>query len=111
MERCIVITAQIPQEGEALSYQVNVYEGCNYFDDRLIRSFGTEKVKRRDEHSIAVTLRKRAVLGPGVTSFRWRAVTSFEEQRQDAACPAPEPHGDGGYGACADFTRWKRHSV
>lgn len=110
MERCIVVTSQIPTEGAALGFQANVYEGCNYFDDRLIRSFGTEHVSRGDEHSIRVSLPKRAVLGRGVKSYAWRAVTSFEEQNQNSPCPAPEAHGDGGYGACADVTRWSKHS-
>lgn len=109
MDRCIVVHSQTPTEGAARGYEVNVYEGCNYFDDRLIRSFGTENVRRPDEHSIRVVLGRRAALGPGVKSYGWRAVTSFEEQNQDGPCPAPDPHGDGGYGTCADFTGWKTH--
>lgn len=110
-DRCIVVTSQTPTEGAALGYQANIYEGCNYFDDRLIRSFGTENVRRPDEHSIRVILPKRAAVGRGVKSYGWRAVTSFEEQNQNSPCPAPDPHGDGGYGACADFSGWKTHKL
>lgn len=110
IDRCVVVTSQTPTDGAAVGFQANVYAGCNYFDDRLVRSFGSENVRRNDEHSIRVSLPKRAVLGRGVKSYAWRAASSFEEQNQNSACPAPEPHGDGGYGACVDFTRWKRHS-
>lgn len=110
IDRCVVVTSQIPTKGAALGYEANVYKNCTYFDDPLVRSFGTENVRRPDQHSISVTIPKRPLLGRGVRSYTWRAVTSFEEQNQGSPCPAPEPHGDGGYGACADFTRWKKHS-
>lgn len=110
IDRCVVVTSQVPTDGAALGYQANVYKGCNYFDDRLIHSFGTENVRRPDEHSLRVTLPKRAVVGRRVKSYAWRAVTSFEEQNQNSPCPAPEDHADGGYGTCADLTRWNKHS-
>lgn len=110
IDRCIVVTSEIPAEGAALGFQAKIYKRCTYFDDPLVRSFGSENLSRPDEHSLRVILPKRAVLGRGVKSYASRAATSFEEQNQDSPCRAPEPHADGGYGACADFTRWKRHS-
>ncbi len=109
IERCVVVRAHTPNDGGALGYSANVYKNCIYFDDELVRSFGTEHVSVPDAHSIRVVVPQKVPLGGKAHGYRWRAVTSFEEQQQNSDCPAPEPHGDGGYGACADFTKWQRH--
>lgn len=100
IERCLVITNS---EHEMLG---RIYKNCTYFDDELV---AMASVGRRDKHSLDVAFPRR-MLGKSIKKWRWRAVTSFEEQDQSSACPAPEPHGDGGYGACTDFTKWARHS-
>lgn len=111
VDRCLMVRAHVPPDGTAaLGYSVTIYKGCNYFDDRLVKSYGSDQVSRPDEHSIRVHVPKKALLGRGVKTYRWRALTSFEEQRQNSACSEPEDHADGGYGTCVDFTRWKRHS-
>lgn len=100
VERCLVVTNS---EHEMLG---RIYKNCTYFDDELI---GSASVGRRDKHSLDVAF-PRHILGKGNNKWRWRAATSFQEQNQNSVCPAPEPHGDGGYGACTDFTKWDRHS-
>jgi hypothetical protein len=113
IERCAIVDSQDAQEGGGegkTEYEVRIYEGCNYFDDKLIRSYESGHAGRPDAHSLRVTVPRRVLLGRGVKSYRWRAVTSFQEQDQSSPCPAPDPHGDGGYGTCADFTKWTRHS-
>ncbi len=109
IERCIVVRAHTEPDGAPGRPEATVYRGCNYFDDRSIRDAG--RVSRQDEHSLRVTILKRKFLPRGVRSFAWRAVTSYEEQPQSSECAAPEPHGDGGYGTCADFTSWQRHRL
>lgn len=101
IERCLVITNS---EFEMLG---RMYKNCNYFDDELL---GSATVSRRDRHSVNTAFPRR-LLRKGITSWKWRAVTSFEEQSQSSPCPAPEPHGDGGYGACPDFTEWRIHRL
>ncbi len=101
IERCLVITNS---EHEMLG---RMYKDCTYVHDELI---GSASVGRRDQHSLDTNFRLR-LLGRNATKWRWRAITSFEEQNPNSPCPAPEPHGDGGYGACADFTEWKRHRL
>lgn len=100
IERCLVITNS---EHEMLGH---IYKNCTYFDDKLV---GMASVGRRDKHSLDVAFPRR-LLGKSINKWRWRAVTSSEEQNQSSACPAPEPHGDGGCGVCTDFTKWDRHS-
>lgn len=84
-----------------------MYKNCTYFDDELI---GAASVGRPDKHSIRTAF-PRKLLRKNITKWTWRAVTSFEEQQQSSECPAPDPHGDGGYGACIDSTRWIKHRL
>lgn len=107
IDRCLVITRR-EVEPSTFALEANVYRECNYFNSDRVS--GTQQITRPDQHSVNVAIGRRLLVGRGVTSYRWRSVTSFEEQRQEGPCPAPDPHGDGGYGACADFTRWQRHS-
>jgi len=100
--RCVVIRddAQPDLTGR-------LFKDCTYTsDDRLVAEF---VVTRPDEHSVRFSIAKRQ-LGRRLWGYRWRAVTSYEEQNPNSPCPAPNPHGDGGYGTCADFTKWTRHS-
>ncbi len=101
IERCLVITNG---EHEMLG---RMYKNCNYFDDELV---GSASVSRPDKHSIHTAFPRR-LLRKKINKWTWRAVTSFEEQQQAGDCPAPEPYGDGGYGACPDFTNWKTHRL
>ncbi len=101
IERCLVITNS---EHEMLG---RMYRNCIYFNDELV---GSASVSRRDKHSLNTSFARR-LLRKGITKWKWRAVTSFEEQSENSPCPAPEPHGDGGYGSCVDFTAWQRHRL
>ncbi len=101
IERCLVITNS---EFEMLG---RMYKNCTYFDDELV---GSASVGRRDKHSLDTAFPRR-LLRKGITRWKWRAVTSFEQQNQNSSCAAPDPHGDGGYGACADFTQWRTHKI
>ena len=111
-DRCVVVQAHTepaePGTDPALGYSANVYKNCMYFGDDLVKSYGMERVTIPDAHSIQVQIPKRVLVGSRADSYRWRAVTSFEEPQQSSVCPSPGPH-DGGYGACADFTKWQRH--
>ncbi len=108
IDRCLVIT-QREVEPDVFALEANVYRECNYFNSDRVS--GTQLITRPDQHSVDISIGRRALLGRGVRAYRWRSVTSFEEQQQSSECAAPEPHGDGGYGACADFTRWIRHRL
>lgn len=101
IERCLVITNS---EFELLG---RMYKNCNYFNDELV---GSASVSRPDKHSLDTAF-GRWLLRKGITRWSWRAVTSFEEQSQSSSCPSADPHGDGGYGTCTDFTDWKTHKL
>lgn len=111
VDRCLVVRAHTepsqPGADPALGYSATVYRDCMYWQDELVKSYGTDHVSVPDAHSIRAVVPKRVLLGSGVDEYEWRAVTSFEEG-QEGACPIRGPH-DGGYGTCSDFTRWKRH--
>lgn len=99
IERCFVMNSNASETFGIM------YKNCKYFDDH---SMGLAIPARRiaDGHGIRGYF-PRKWLG-NKESFRWRAVTSYEQE--GPPCAIPDPHGDGGYGTCADFTRWKRHS-
>lgn len=101
IERCAVVTSV---DGELRG---KIYRDCNYFTYDEVA--GLNHVSRPDRHSVKIDFR-RAFLGPDVTSYRWRVATAFEDP-DHPDCEPPEPHGDGGYGTCHDFTRWRRHSL
>lgn len=68
---------------------------------------GAVRVWRPDDHSLKVVFHQR-LLGRGIDRLRWRGVSSFERPGHET-CRPPEPHGDGGYGTCSDFTRVVKH--
>ena len=105
-ERRIFVTHD---EGELIARMFGPGFGDPYFTNS--RFIGRADVLRPDGHSVKITFRRR-MLGKGVRSFRWLATASYEEWGQFAeTCPVPEPHGDGGYGVCRDFTKQTRHSI
>ena len=112
IERCVVVRAHTPGEAASLGYSASIYERCIYFDDdKLVASYGTEHVTRPDTHSLRVHVPKRALLGQADRAYRWRAATAFTDENPGTPCSEPDPHHDGGYGECHDFTRWVRHRL
>jgi hypothetical protein len=110
IERCVVILTPAqpddPADPMPARPQGTIYRNCDYSDDVFVRDVG--RVRRPDNHSIRILLRKDRLLPRGTGSFRWRSVTSYERQG-DQACGSQGPPTDGGYGACADLTAWRRH--
>lgn len=106
IERCLVITNQEVEPG-AFALRGHIYKNCKYFNDEQIGS--TSLVSRPDQHSVRVSIPRKAMLPRSADVYKWRAVSSFEEDDPQSACPSPQPHGDGGYGVCSDFTAWQRH--
>ncbi len=104
IERCVVVQQREVEPG-TFALEATVNQDCTYLADERVTS--TPLVTRPDEHSVKIQIPRRAVTG-GDPDFRWRAVSSYEEQRQSAPCASET--GDGGYGKCADFTRWQRHT-
>jgi len=105
VERCLVITGEEVDPGE-YRLRADAYKGCIYFNDERIG--GSTRIRRPDDHTVKVFIRKKRLLGSD-RLYRWRAATAYEQPTGSSECPAPEPHGDGGYGACSDFTEWQRH--
>jgi hypothetical protein len=106
-ERCVVIRAQSEPDGAVGRPYASLYRECTYFADTFISNIG--RTSQPDAHSIRVKIRRKGRLIPsGTGSFRWRSVTSFQQEGHEG-CPPPEPHADGGYGTCADSTAWRRH--
>ena len=109
-DRCAVVRAHTPTDGAALGYSVVVYRECTYFLDEVIAEYGMDNIEIPDAHSIAVEVPRRVLVGKRADSYRWRAVTSHQDDQDgEGSCPPPNPHGDGGYGTCTDVTAWKRH--
>ena len=104
IERCFVMNTN---DSETFGI---MYKNCRYFGDEQVGSKDFFPARQLDEHTIRAEFPKR-LLGRGVSQYRWRAVTSFEERNQDNPCFAPESPRDGGYGICADFTDWKSHKL
>lgn len=108
-DRCLVIrTATEPAEpgGPAIAKpEGRLYRNCTYSDDDPVRE--VRRIRRRDDYSVRALMRKDKLLPAGAGSFRWRSLTSYERQG-DQAC-APGESSDGGYGACLDYTAWRRH--
>jgi hypothetical protein len=110
-DRCVVIRTPAqpddPSDPMPPRPEATVYRGCSYSaDDVFVRNI--KRVRRPDDHSVRVLLRKDRLLPKGTGSFRWRSVTSYESQG-DQACGPQGPPTDGGYGVCSDFTAWRRH--
>lgn len=102
LDRCIKIGA----DGTLKAHMYRDVRGCALgFEESKI---GSRRTRRPDDHSIKVIIPKRW-LGRGLESYRWRAVTSFEEEGHPD-CPPPDPlPPERHYGACLDVTRWAKH--
>jgi hypothetical protein len=109
-DRCVVIRTPAepddPSDPAPARPEATIYRDCDYSEVASVHDI--KRVRRRDEYSIRVLLRKDRLLPKGTGSFRWRSLTSYESQG-DQACGSQGPPTDGGYGACADFTAWRRH--
>lgn len=103
LERCL----EIGTDGTMTAYMYRDFRGCALgFEESKI---GSREAQRPDTHSVKITIPKRW-LGRGVKTFRWRAVTSFEEEGHEE-CPPPDPRPpERMYGTCRDVTRWAKHS-
>ena len=104
VDRCFEI-----RQGEGADLQGQMFGvGCEFvLGDPVGR---TRAVRRPDQHSVRVAFRKR-LLGKSIHTFKWRTVTSFDED-DDPECPRPDPlPPERRYATCTDFTRWKTHRV
>ncbi len=103
-DRCIKIGADGTMKAHMYK---SVFSGCVLGSDDA--RIGSRRTRRPDDHSIKVIIPKRW-LGRGLDSYRWRAVTSFEEEGHPD-CPPPDPRPpERQYGACLDVTRWAKHN-
>ena len=105
VDRCVVVTRAEVKSGD-FRLEGNVFKDCKYFNDQKLGR--TLAVSRPDKHSLRLAVRTR-LLAMKTTTYRWRVVTAFEREGS-AECSPSDPHGDGGYAACTDFSRWARHS-
>lgn len=104
VDRCLVIQRSADGRLEGQMYSV----GCEFVLGKPVGK--PQDVRRRDEHSLEIDFRPR-LLGEDVTTFRWRAVTSYDREG-DSECPQPDPlPPERRYATCTDFTRWQGHSI
>ncbi len=104
VDRCLEIRRAADGDLEGRMYTV----GCEFIPGEPIGK--PKRARRPDGHSLEIEFRKRW-LGQGERKFRWRAVTSYDEEN-DSDCPRPEPlPPERRYATCTDFTRWLRHSI
>lgn len=108
-DRCLVIRtpAESAEPGNPAigRPEGRLYRNCTYSDDDHIRE--VRRIRRRDDYSVRALLRKDRLLPRGAGSFRWRSLTSYERDGDDACASAEST--DGGYGTCLDYTAWRRH--
>lgn len=103
LDRCIKIGA----DGTLKAWMYKDSFGCAIGVEES--KIGSRTARRPDDHSIKVIIPKRW-LGRGLESYRWRAVTSFEEEgHPECAPPDPRPP-ERRYATCLDVTRWAKHS-
>lgn len=103
-ERCL----DIGLDGtlQATMYK-GTFAGCvQQFEQQQV---GSRLASRPDQHSVKVTIPK-TWLGGNSKVYRWRAATSFEQERHAECSPPENLPPERRYGTCVDFTRWKRHS-
>ena len=105
VDRCLLVRKREVRPG-FFRLQGRMYARCIFFEDLV---GVTNKVTRSDEHSLRVSLPIR-LLGKTVDAYRWRMVTAYEDENSEE-CQPPDPHGDGGYGACTDVSAWTRHAL
>lgn len=107
-DRCLVIRTpaepEPPADPAIGKPEGRLYRNCTYVDDDHIRE--VQRIRRRDDYSIRALLRKDKLLPPGAGSFRWRSLTSYQRQGDQACPPADSPEG---FGTCLDYTAWRRH--
>lgn len=102
LDRCL----KIGVDGTMKGWMYEDFRGCVLGIEEA--KIGARSARRVDAHGIRVIIPKRW-LGRGVGSYRWRAVTSFEEDgNPDCSPPDPMPP-ERQYATCVDFTRWARH--
>lgn len=110
IERCVVARAYFVQEGEPTRYEGPVYEDCNaplpYSDEVGLATV----ITRPDEHSVEISVGRNVLWnGRGPREFRWRALTSYEDEAWPE-CEPPDPMPPEHFvGTCADWTPWKTH--
>lgn len=104
VERCFEIRQR--EDGELQGQMFS--RGCEFVLGEPVGK--PRNVSRPDEHSLKASFRKR-LLGKSIKAFRWRAVTSFDENN-DSQCPRPDPlPPERRYATCTDSTKWSRHRV
>jgi hypothetical protein len=106
-DRCIAAswTNDVMDDPSQGYFRPTVYEGCTYAAEDEI---GTGTWSRPDEHTLVLTVDRSLFAPVSEGAFRWRAVTSYEEDGQ-GPCGATGETEPSLYGTCADFTAWTLH--
>lgn len=110
IDRCVVARAYFVEDGEPTRYEGPVYKNC---DAPLpySREVGLATVVTRpDEHSIEIDVGRNVIWnGRGPREFRWRALTSYEDEAWPG-CEPPDPMPPEHFvGTCGDWTAWNTH--
>ena len=110
IERCVLIQERDTETGSP-EVQATAYRACSKMPREQIGE--PFRVRRPDDHTALLSIRKRFLIGRD-RSYEWRGVSSYQdpEQGPGSGCERREYMPPGPlYASCADFTRWKRHSV
>lgn len=106
--RCVLVHLHQPEGEGPIAVGGGVYEDCWHplpYNERIGDVGGAV---RPDAHSIEVLIDPDD-LWERARRFKWRALTSFEEEA-DPHCPPPEDRPpEHFYGTCTDETAWGSH--
>lgn len=111
IERCVVVRNVVDEEGNVTSWEGPVYGDCGG-PVPYHREVGTViRIARIDGHSIEVYV-DLDVIWPRrrPESFRWRALTSYEDDSWEGCEPPQQLPPEHFFGTCTDWTGWNTHT-
>ena len=109
IERCVVLQTYPPQGDEAHESGSAVYRHCNAPLPYSRKAGTMTRVHRADGHGIEVRLDADVLWKNPPESFRWRALTSYEDS-DHPGCEPPDPMPPEHWvGTCGDWTAWNTH--
>jgi hypothetical protein len=107
-DRCIAAswTNDVMSDPSVGFFRPTVYEECTYAPQD---EAGTGTWSRPDDHTLVLHVARSLFAAKAEGAFRWRAVTSYEDDGDGGACPPSGGQDVSPYGSCTDLTGWIVH--
>ena len=108
-DRCVVVQTYPPQAGAGYWDASTVYRDCYAPTPYSSEAGSITRVHRPDAHGIEIEIDSDVLWSKRPKSFRWRALTSYEDEAYPG-CEAPDPMPPEHFvGTCWDLTAWNTH--